>query len=146
MRQNGDRRSLPLSYFETLKHVTGVDWFSLQVGPGADQLANAPFPITDLGCSFDPDSLEDLAGALVNLDLVITVDTAVAHLAGALAVPVWTLLPYVPDWRWLMHRQDSPWYPTMRLCRQKHFGDWNGVIAELAREVSMFNPGCSSPG
>jgi tetratricopeptide (TPR) repeat protein len=146
MAQKGDRRSVPLSLFEPLKQVTEVDWFSLQVGPGAEQLAKAPFPITDLGRSFDPNSLEDLAGAISNLDLIITVDTAAAHLAGALAVPVWTLLPYVPDWRWLMHRQDSPWYPTMRLFRQKKFGHWSGVFEDLAAAIKMFSPGSKNRG
>jgi hypothetical protein len=66
------------------------------------------------------------------MDLVISVDTAMAHLAGALARPVWLLLPYVPDWRWLVGRQDSPWYPTARLFRQSRPGDWEGVVARVA--------------
>ncbi len=146
MSQKSDRRSVPLPLFEPLKQVMGVDWFSLQAGPGAEQLTQAPFPITDLGRSFDPNSLEDLAAALLNLDLVITVDTAVAHLAGALAIPVWTLLPLVPDWRWLMHRQDSPWYPTMRLFRQKKFGDWSDVFADLVTAIATFSPGSKNRG
>jgi hypothetical protein len=73
----------------------------------------------------------------MNLDLVITSDTAVAHLAGALGVPVWVALPYVPDWRWLLDRADSPWYPTMRLFRQKRAGDWAGVFEEIAAELEQ---------
>jgi ADP-heptose:LPS heptosyltransferase len=77
------------------------------------------------------------AGLIMNLDLVISVDTSVAHLAGALGKPVWTLLPFSPDWRWMFDREDSPWYPTMKLFRQSCPGDWesvmSGVLAELSR-------------
>ena len=73
----------------------------------------------------------DTAAIMMNLDLVITSDTSVAHLAGALGVSVWVALPYVPDWRWLLDRSDSPWYPTMRLFRQKSRGDWAGVFKEI---------------
>jgi ADP-heptose:LPS heptosyltransferase len=69
---------------------------------------------------------------IANLDLVITVDTAVAHMAGAVGKPVWTLLPVVPDWRWLLDREDSPWYPTMRLFRQKTRGDWEKLMERVA--------------
>ncbi len=112
--------------------------FSLQKGPAATA-ARAPLggrTLTDLA-----DHLTDFAqtaAIVANLDLVISVDTAVAHLAGALGRPVWTLLPFVPDWRWLMGREDSPWYPTMRLFRQERPGDWEGVFARVAaalREV-----------
>jgi ADP-heptose:LPS heptosyltransferase len=68
---------------------------------------------------------------MLNLDLVITIDTSIAHLAGALGVPVWILLPYVPDWRWMLERDDSPWYPTMRLFRQKKPGDWPSAIMHV---------------
>ncbi len=73
----------------------------------------------------------DTAAIMMNLDLVITSDTSVAHLAGALGVPVWVALPYVPDWRWQLDRCDSPWYPTMRLFRQKKAGDWVDVFEEI---------------
>ena len=73
----------------------------------------------------------DTAAIMRNLDLVITSDTAVAHLAGALGVPEWVALPFVPDWRWLLDRRDSPWYPTMRLFRQRRAGDWVGVFEEM---------------
>ena len=79
----------------------------------------------------------DTAGIIANLDLVITVDTAVAHLAGALGKPVWVLLAFAADWRWLLDRDDSPWYPTMRLFRQKKPGDWESVIANVAEALRV---------
>ena len=77
------------------------------------------------------------AAVLRSLDLVITADTAVAHLAGALGVPVWVALTYSPDWRWLLEREDSPWYPTMRLFRQRRLGDWGEVFERIAAEASV---------
>ena len=74
----------------------------------------------------------------MNLDLVVTVDTAVAHLAGALGVPVWVALPYVPDWRWLLKGEDSPWYPTMRLFRQSRLGDWCELFERIATALETF--------
>lgn len=77
----------------------------------------------------------DTAAFIGNLDLVISVDTAVAHLAGALGKPVWTLIPFAPDWRWMLNRADSPWYPTMRLFRQPAPGDWKSVITKVKDEL-----------
>ncbi len=88
--------------------------------------------IVDLGeIDTEHGAFMDTAAIMMNLDLVITSDTSVAHLAGALGVPVWVALPFVPDWRWLLDRSDSPWYPTMRLFRQKRLGDWKGVFGEI---------------
>jgi FkbM family methyltransferase len=133
------QRSLPLAQFERLARVSGVQLFSLQVGPGAEQLRESGhrFPIIDLGNRFDPTSLEDAAAAVAALDLIITVDSALAHLAGALGMPVWVLLPYAPDWRWLLERADSPWYPTMRLFRQPTPGDWNAVFHQVAEALAF---------
>ena len=124
-------RSIPLAQFAPLARVPGVHLFSLQKGPGAEQLAAVTdrFPVTDLGSGLD--DFVDTAAVLKNLDLVISVDTAIAHLAGALGIPVWVALPFAPDWRWLMGREDSPWYPTMRLFRQDKAGDWASVFAEI---------------
>jgi tetratricopeptide (TPR) repeat protein len=130
-------RSLPLNRFETLARMDAVKLLSLQVGPGAEQLAAVSFSIGDLGSRFDPSSLQDLAAVLMNLDLVVTVDTAVAHLAGALGVRVWTLLTLIPDWRWLLERVDCPWYPTMRLFRQRRLGDWGELLERVGEELRL---------
>jgi ADP-heptose:LPS heptosyltransferase len=85
--------------------------------------------------------MADTAALIAKLDLVITVDTAVAHLVGALGKRTWTLLPFSPDWRWLMEREDSPWYPTMRLFRQTKFGDWPSVLDRVRGELSALAVG-----
>ncbi len=136
--QADDRhRSVPLAQFASLAKVPGVQLVSLQVGPGQEQLAKAPFPITDLGCRFNPDSMTDLAAALPCLDLVVTVCTSVAHLAGAMGIPVWVALRHVPYWPWLLDRLDSPWYPSARLFRQKNAGVWDDVFNDMARALHV---------
>jgi Tfp pilus assembly protein PilF len=129
-------RSFRLARFEPLARIPGVRLFSLQKGSGAEQFAeeSARFPITDLGCRFG--DFADAAAAICNLDLVITPDTALAHLAGALGVPIWVAIPFVSDWRWLMGRDDSPWYPTMRLYRQPRWNDWDNVFARITRDLA----------
>ena len=122
-------RSCPLGHFARLARRDDVALYSLQVGAQAAELASLDAPIDDLAPGLT--DFADTAAALDALDLVITVDTAVAHLAGALARPVWTLLPVAPDWRWMLERDDSPWYPTMRLFRQASRGDWDGVFARV---------------
>jgi tetratricopeptide (TPR) repeat protein len=126
-------RSVPLSKFASVARVPGVQLLGLQVGAGQEQIAalTDPFPVADLA----PPTISDLAAAIKNVDLVIAVDTAPAHLAGALAMPVWVALSYGGEWRWLLCREDSPWYPTMRLFRQKRPGDWDEVFARIASEV-----------
>jgi tetratricopeptide (TPR) repeat protein len=129
-------RSLPLTCFEPLARVPGVCLFSLQKGFGSEQL-DAPslaFPVTDLGRRLDErtGAFIETAAVLENLDLVITADTAVAHLAGALGVAVWVALCHAPECRWLREREDTPWYPTMRLFRQAAPGNWAGVFDRMA--------------
>jgi tetratricopeptide (TPR) repeat protein len=122
---------------ETLAPLLSLDhihFFSLQVGVSAEGIENLPARVTDLR-PFITD-MADTAALVYHLDLVITVDTAVAHLAGALAQPTWLLLPSAPDWRWLTDREDSPWYPTMRLFRQRQFGDWQPVMQRVRIELS----------
>jgi hypothetical protein len=108
-----------------------VRWFSLQVGERAGDIAPLPAgTITDLSPLLT--DFSQTAAAIAVLDLVISIDTAVAHLAGALAKPVWILLPFPPDWRWLLGSDKTRWYPTARLFRQATAGDWNGVCARVA--------------
>jgi hypothetical protein len=122
------KRDIPLERMTPLLRVPGVEFFSLQLG------ASAP-AMTD--CTADLKDFADTAALIAELDLVISVDTAVAHLAGALGLPVWTLLPFVPDWRWGMTGETTSWYPTMRLFRQPSHEDWDSVIAQAAQELAQ---------
>ena len=127
---NDRNRSCPLRTLAPLLDAGGCRWFSLQVGPRARELAELGDPrLVDLGAGLR--SYADTAAAVSALDLVISVDTSVVHLAGALARPAWVLLPHAPDWRWLLGRTDSPWYPSLRLFRQPAAGDWPAVVAEV---------------
>jgi tetratricopeptide (TPR) repeat protein len=135
-RQGGWRiRNVPLQRFAALAAIPGVRLISLQKGAGREELAEISrhFPVLDLGDDLDQaaGAFMDTAAIMMNLDLVITSDTALPHLAGALGAAVWVALPFAADWRWLMDRSDSPWYPTMRLFRQKISGDWAGVFHEI---------------
>lgn len=121
-------RSCPLEQFTGLSQMPGVTLYSLQKGEAGLQAMAPPEGVTLVNLAPEIKDFEDTAAIISNLDMVITVDTVVAHLAGALLKPVWVLLPYVADWRWLLNRTDSPWYPTMRLFRQTHPGDWPTVF------------------
>ena len=133
-------RSIPLRHFAPLAEVAGVQLFSLQTGEGSEQLAElaGEFPVTDFGPEFDRTSgpFMDTAAVMKSLDLVISSDTAIVHLAGALGVPVWMMLTSSADWRWLDRRSDSPWYPTMRLFRQTRLDDWNELFDRAAGELA----------
>jgi ADP-heptose:LPS heptosyltransferase len=131
-----DPRTRKLEYFAPLARVANVRFVSLQTGPEAAQ--HRPPGLEVLDFSADLRDFADAAALLEGLDLVVGVDTSVAHLAGALAKPVWVLIPFVADFRWMRDRTDSPWYPTMRLFRQKSLGDWDSVIARLAHELSLW--------
>jgi tetratricopeptide (TPR) repeat protein len=128
--RNDRWRSVSLGALAPLAAVPGVSFYSLQGGEAARQADGALFPLVDHNAELR--DFADIAALVVNLDLVISVDTAAAHLAGALGRPVWTLLPWAPDWRWLLEREDSPWYPTMRLFRQPCAGDWASVVTRVA--------------
>ena len=150
-------RSIPLTAFSSLMTISDIVCYSLQKGFGADQVAQIPgtWPVADLGPELDLPAVADIhpetppaipaletAGAFVdtaavmkNLDLVITTDTSIVHLAGALGVPTWLLLSQSCDWRWLAQRDDTPWYPTVRLFRQPRLGDWSGVFSRVADEL-----------
>jgi tetratricopeptide (TPR) repeat protein len=134
---NDHRRSIDLDRLAPLFAVAGASFASLQHGArSADlkRLKHGNIGIADPTSDFG--DFADTAAAVDALDLVITVDTSVAHLAGALGKPVWVLLPWVTDWRWMQHREDNPWYPTMRLFRQPRGGDWTDVVARMAGELT----------
>ena len=129
-------RSILLAALAPLAEVKDVVYYSLQKGKAAGQAKNPPVGMTLADLTEELKDFGDTAALMANLDLIITVETVVAHLAGALARPVWTLLPFVPAWRWLLDREDSPWYPTMRLFRQKRRGDWTTVVERVAGELN----------
>jgi tetratricopeptide (TPR) repeat protein len=133
------RRDIPLASFAPLAALPGVQLISLQKGAAAEQIAQVPFSGAIMTLNADPDSdadfFLDTAAAMMGLDLIITCDTSVAHLAGALARPVFTALPLINDWRWLLARDDTPWYPTMRLFRQDATRQWQPVFSRMAQAV-----------
>jgi len=130
-------RSNRLEYFRPLSKIPGVQLYGLQKGAGAKQVRqmSAAIDVINLGEKFK--DFSDTAGVIENLDLVVTVDTSVAHLAGAMGKPVWVLIPLVPDWRWMLERDDSPWYPSMRLFRQHIRGEWGDVFHRIAYELHL---------
>jgi tetratricopeptide (TPR) repeat protein len=136
-------RSIPLTQFAPLAQLPGVELISLQKGYGSEQVAALAgrFPVTELAGEVNatPGAFMDTAAIMKHLDLVITVDTAIAHLAGGLGVPVWVALSTIADWRWLQKRDDSPWYPTMRLFRQSQLGDWVPVFERMAAESHLLH-------
>jgi len=134
---NDRYRSCKLEFFKPLTKIDGVRLFGLQKGKAAtqmDELADT-IPVTNISKEFE--DFTDTAAAIENLDLVISVDTSVLHLAGAMGRPVWTLLPFVPEWRWMLDREDSPWYPTMRLFRQSNWNRWDHLFQQVAEELKI---------
>jgi tetratricopeptide (TPR) repeat protein len=128
-------RSFALEHFDGLSRIPGVRLISLQKGHGTEQLEALPegMRVERLGGSFDagPDAFLDAAAVMQIMDLIITSDTSIAHLAGALARPTWVALKHAPEWRWMLDRDDSPWYPTLRLFRQARRRDWRGVFDRM---------------
>jgi len=128
--------------FAPLSHIPGVTLYSLQKTTGTDQLDELPDDMTLLTFEGDFDNSNgrfmDTAAVIKNLDLVISVDTSICHIAAALGVPTWVILPNPADWRWMQNRTDTPWYPTMRLFKQPIPGDWNSVMAEVAQELQEY--------
>lgn len=125
-------RSMRLEQFAPLAHDE-IEFVGLQVGPGSDQSSPSRMHFTSLTAQLR--DLSDTGAVLMNLDLLITVDTAPAHLAGALGREVWTLIHAAPDWRWMLGREDTPWYPTMKLYRQTKLDDWSDVIERVRRDL-----------
>jgi ADP-heptose:LPS heptosyltransferase len=134
---NDATRSAALADFLALANVPSVRLFSLQKGTGREELARLDARATVIDLADYLDDLADTAAAVCALDLVVAVDTALVHLAGGLGCPVWTALAVGPDWRWLLEREDTPWYPSMRLFRQRRLGDWTAVFARMAAELAM---------
>ena len=133
---NGKQRSLTLVRLAPLFATPNVHWVCLQYGAADLLAAEAAQAAIDLIIDPEVDQLVDLdrfAAQVSALDLVITIDNATAHMAGALGVPTWVMVPYVPDWRWRLNREDSPWYPTVRLFRQPALGDWDTVVRDVAQ-------------
>jgi hypothetical protein len=132
-------RSMPLAALEPLARRPDVSLVALQKGPGLEQLREVGFAdrIVELGTDFDTgaDAFLDTAAVMQGLDLVISTDTSIAHLAGALGRPAWIALALSPEWRWLLGRSDSPWYPGMRLFRQTMDGDWRTVVAAMTAAI-----------
>jgi FKBP-type peptidyl-prolyl cis-trans isomerase 2 len=124
-------KSFPLDTFLPLAKIDNISFYSLQKGNSAKEAINPPGGMRISDYTEEIADFSDTAALIQNLDTIISVDTAVAHLAGALGKPVWTLLPFAPDWRWMLEREDSPWYPTMRLFRQPSPGDWESVIVRI---------------
>jgi tetratricopeptide (TPR) repeat protein len=133
------RRSIPLARMTPLLSVPGVRFISLQKGAPAAQIADIDAPLRPLDLMADVSDFGDTAALLAHLDLVITVDTAVAHLAGAMGKPVWILSRFDGCWRWFKDRDDSPWYPTARLFRQTAPGDWDEVMARVTEELGKIS-------
>jgi Tfp pilus assembly protein PilF len=132
-RHTNDRhRSIPLDCFLSLSRIPGVRLVSLQKGAGAQEAEHTGGRVSTLSLG----DFMDTAAVMMNLDLIITVDTAVAHLAGSLGVPVWVALPVSSEWRWMLNREDSPWYPTMRLFRQSRPAEWADVFENMTNELA----------
>ena len=135
------QRSIPFANLSPLLALTEYQFVSLQKGFGREQLAGAGDTVMDLGDDLDREAaFIDTAAIMAGLDLVITSDTAIPHLAGALGVPVWIMLPATPDWRWLLNRTDSPWYPNMQIFRQASANDWSGVIDQVMDALVQEDP------
>jgi tetratricopeptide (TPR) repeat protein len=126
------RRSMPLATLRPLFDVTGIDWYSLQKGAAASELAHAPFAARIADLTAEIGDFADTGALAMQLDLVISVDTSVLHLACALGRPTWMPNRFDSCWRWGTDRTDAPWYPTLRLFRQRTFGDWAPVVADIA--------------
>lgn len=131
-------RSIPLIELEPVLSDDRFSFYSFQRGPERDQLEEIGRRYRIHDTSVHSPAISDTAADLRNMDLLITVDTMAAHLAGALGKPVWLMLPFEADWRWMLDRDDSPWYPAMRLFRQERQGDWRPVIERIVQELALF--------
>jgi hypothetical protein len=133
---NDWNRSCALADFAPLADIPGVKYFSLQKGERAAEIKKPPAGMEIVDLSAELADFAETAAVIANLDLTISVDTAVVHLAGAMNKPIWLLLPFDPEWRWLLGRSDSPWYPTLKIFRQKNSRLWSEVIREVKDNLS----------
>jgi tetratricopeptide (TPR) repeat protein len=133
------RKSIPLLVLSKLMKMSGASFYSLQKIHGLDQIKSLPSDsvLHQFNDDFDESNgrFMDTAALMMNLDLIISVDTSVAHLAGALGRPVWLMVPFPADWRWMLNRDDSPWYPTLKIFRQSIAGDWDSLVEHMKLEL-----------
>ena len=139
---HGDHKFMPFPYFEQLANIPGITVYSLQKNEPTSSLKPADKAQGTRIQQFDSDfdgthgRFMDTVAVMKNLDLIITVDTSIAHLAGGLGVPTWVVLPFPAEWRWLTHGDTTPWYKSMRLFRQKKYGNWDDVFDQIIQELS----------
>jgi hypothetical protein len=133
--QNDRARSIALGQLAPLSKVSGATFHSLQKGPAALEATTPPAGLHIVDHASQLTDFGMTANLIAHLDLVVAVDTAVAHLAGAMGKPAYVMVPFMPDWRWMLHRQDSPWYPTLKLFRQRQMNDWSWVIESIGRAL-----------
>ena len=144
--KNDRNRSMSLQELAPLAEIKSARFFSLQKGPAAAQTARPPKGMELIDFTQEFTDFADTAAMTANLDLVIAVDTSVAHLAGAMGRPVWIMIPFMPDWRWLRERSDSPWYPTVKIFRQSRQRKWPEVVQKITEALNAFSPSFPSPG
>jgi len=132
-------RSFPLSLFKKISMIPGIELISLHKGDGENQLVNIDFAVKHLGPNFDnnENAFIDTSAVMMNCDLIITSDTVIPHLAGALGCPVWLVLNNMPYWPWMLKRKDSPWYPSMRLYRQNEINNWSSVFDKIKYDLEI---------
>ena len=133
--RNDRNRSCRLRYFASLSDIGTVRLIGIQKGKAAEQVKDLCAGIEVINHGPELEDFTDTMGLIENLDLIISVDTAVAHLAGAMGKPVRLILPFSPDWRWFLNRSDSPWYPSVRIYRQKIRGDWASVFHRIGKDL-----------
>jgi hypothetical protein len=131
-------RSTTLQTFLPLRKLPQIQWISLQKGPAAQEISQIPSELRPFDASSNDRDLADTADTLQPLDLVLTTDSAIAHLAAAMGKPLWLLLPWQSDWRWMQHRLDTPWYPQARLFRQASPHNWPELIDRVTRELRLW--------
>ena len=134
--KGNQNRQVPLKYFYDIAKLPDVKVYSFQKGPGIEQLQEVPDDINIIDLGVTVHNFADTAAALENMDLIICNDTSLAHLSGALGKPTWILIPDIPEWRWMLDREDSPWYDSVRLFRQKEAGNWEELMQRVIKNIN----------